>query len=85
MKGKGVAGELLMEIVELESGEFAIRPSGEDGEPVIRVAFSDALKDQLGDGGTEISRVMLTAGIQLVAEAGHEIQAPAPAPRPVIH
>ena len=74
-----------MEIVELDGGEFAIRPSGEEGEPAIRVTFSEALRDQLDDGGTEISRVMLTAGIQLVAEAGHELREPEPEPRPVIH
>jgi len=81
----GESRELVMEIVELEDGEFAIRPSGEGGEPAIRVTFSEALREQLDDGGTEIGRVMLTAGIQLIAEAGHELAAPAPEPRPVIH
>ena len=66
----GITPETVLEIVELEEGGLAIRDMDSDEEPMIKVNFSDELKDQLSDQYLEVARVMLTAGIQMVAESG---------------
>jgi len=65
----GITPETVLEIVELEEGGLAIRDMDSDEEPMIKVNFSDELKDQLSDQYLEVARVMLTAGIQMVAES----------------
>lgn len=66
----GITPETVLEIVELEEGGLAIRDVDSDEEPMIKVNFSAELKDQLSDQYLEVARVMLTAGIQMVAESG---------------
>lgn len=66
--------QLVLEIIELEGGELAIRnPENTDQEPILKVNFSDELKEKLDDQCLDVARVMLTAGIQMVAEAGVEL------------
>lgn len=65
--------EMVLEIVELENGELAIRSAESDSEPMIKVNFSDDLRDKLSDQYLDVARVMLTAGIQMVAESGLDL------------
>lgn len=65
--------EMVLEIVELEDGELAIRSAESDSEPMIKVNFSDDLRDKLSDQYLDVARVMLTAGIQMVAESGLDL------------
>ncbi|WP_370277118.1 hypothetical protein [Pontibacterium sp.] len=80
--------ETLLEIVELENGDLAIRRAEEDGEPLMVVAFSDELRDTLDEKYVDVGRMMLTAGVQMVAESGYSLspagEAPAE-PQPTIH
>ncbi len=80
--------ETLLEIVELENGDLAIRRAECDDEPLMVVAFSEELRDTLEEKCVEVGRMMLTAGVHMVAESGHSLSsAPesAPEPRPTIH
>lgn len=68
------SNQLVLEIIELEDGELAIRnPENTEEEPILRVNFSDELKEKLDDQCLDVARVMLTAGIQMVAEAGVQL------------
>ncbi len=69
--------EMVLEIVELENGELAIRSAETDAEPMIKIEFSDALRDQLDDQYLDVARVMLTAGIQLAVENGVNLKSDA--------
>lgn len=84
----GVAPELVLEIIELESGELAIRSLDSDAEPMIKLQFSEAIRDELEEKCLEVARVMLTAGIQMVAETGLDLTKKTqdePEPLPTIH
>ncbi|WP_299177076.1 hypothetical protein [uncultured Neptuniibacter sp.] len=65
--------EMVLEIIELDDGELAIRHADSDGEPMLRVNFSDELRAKLSDQCLDVARVMLTAGIQMVAESGLDL------------
>lgn len=80
--------ETLLEIVELENGDLAIRRAEEDGEPLMIVAFSDELRETLDEKYVDVGRMMLTAGVQMVAESGYSLSPEAEAsmePQPIIH
>lgn len=82
----GLTPEMVLEIIELESGELAIRNADSDDEPMIKVNFSEELRDKLSGEYLDVARVMLTAGIQMVAESGLELnEAEEPEPEPTIH
>lgn len=80
----GLTPEMVLEIIELESGELAIRNADSDDEPMIKVNFSEELRDKLSGEYLDVARVMLTAGIQMVAESGLELNE-AEEPEPTIH
>lgn len=80
--------ELVLEIVELENGELAIRDAEAGSEPIIKVNFSDEIREKLSDQYLDVARVMLTAGIQMVAESGLDLsegETEEPEPEPTIH
>ncbi len=63
--------EMVLEIVELEEGGLAIRnPDSQSSEPMIKVNFSDEIKEKLNDQYLDVAKVMLTAGIQMMADTG---------------
>jgi hypothetical protein len=68
--------ETVLEIIELDEGGMAIRTADTDDEPMIKVQFSDELKGKLDGQYLEVARLMLTAGIQLVAESGLDLSSP---------
>jgi hypothetical protein len=79
--------DALLEIVMLETGEIVVRRSSEQDEPLLTLSFSDELSSKLGDERINIAKIMLSAGVQLVAEAGarqREAEADVLRP-PVIH
>ena len=82
----GLAPEMVLEIIELEDGELAIRNADSDAEPMIKVNFSEELKDELSGQYLEVARVMLTAGIQMVAESAIDLaENEEPESEPTIH
>lgn len=65
--------ELVVEIVELENGDVALRKAGLDdgsGEPLLKISVADHLKEQMKGQYVDVARIMLTAGVQLIADAG---------------
>mgnify|MGYP000353493482 FL=1 len=64
--------ELLLEIVQLDNGDLALRRADQDKDeqPMLRVGVSDELRETMQEQYVDIARIMLTAGVQLMAEAG---------------
>jgi hypothetical protein len=60
----------LYEIVELPDGEFALQRSGEDGEPLVRIEFSEEARVYLLDAGLDVARAMIDAGIEVIEKLG---------------
>ncbi len=78
--------EMVLEIIELENGEMAIRNADSDAEPMIKVNFSEELREKLSGQYLDVARVMLTAGIQMVADSGLDLSDEEEAePEPIIH
>ncbi len=62
-----MSSSTVFEIVELPSGEIALRKSeGED--PLICIRFSDDAHLALGKAIPEIGKAMITTGIQLIGK-----------------
>lgn len=60
----------VLEIVELEGGEVALRRVDDQGaEPVISIRFSPETLQQCESGRIEIARAMIAAGVQVIANA----------------
>lgn len=82
----GITPETVLEIIELEDGHLAIRHANSDAEPMITVNFSETLRSRLDERYLEVARVMLTAGIQMVAESGFDLtEQDEPEEEPVLH
>lgn len=56
----------LYEIVMLPDGEVVLQRSNEDGEPLIRISFSDEAKYYLRDTRMDVAKAMIDAGIDVV-------------------
>lgn len=67
--GDGMASSLY-EIVELPDGEFALQRPGEDGEPLVRIEFSEEARVYLRDSGLDVARAMIDAGIEAIENLG---------------
>lgn len=74
----------VLEIVDLGDGEIVLRRSGEDSEPLVRVAFSQETREYLMDNSLEVARAMFQAGLQAAAVLLEEDDASAERPR-VLH
>lgn len=64
---------LILELIELESGELIICHAGQSDQPIMKINFSEKLKDNLKEQYLNVAKAMLTAGIQEVAESGLEL------------
>lgn len=62
----------LYEIVELSSGEIALRRSDDDGEPLVYIRFSEESEFHLREQKIEIAKAMIEAGIYAAAEMADE-------------
>jgi hypothetical protein len=66
------ATEVLLELVELPTGEMALTPIDGEGGPVLSIRFSDQLKRMLGPHYLQVARNMMGAGLQGVSQVtGH--------------
>jgi hypothetical protein len=80
----------LLEIVDLGNGEIVLQRAEDNGEPLVRIHFSDECQMYLMDNELDVARAMIQAGIQaasnLVEEEETEVESGAPdaAPR-VVH
>jgi hypothetical protein len=62
----------LYEIVVLPDGEVVLQRSNEEGEPLIRISFSDEAKFFLDDMSVDIAKAMIDAGIEAVEQMNSE-------------
>ena len=67
--------QMLYEIIELPSGEIALCRAGDEGpegEPLVKLAFSEESRFFLGDGYAEVAKAMIEAGLEAVQDMQQE-------------
>ncbi len=57
-----------LEIVELEDGKIVLRRSDAEGEPLVKIEFSEDTRAFLTDATMDVAKAMIGAGIELVSE-----------------
>ncbi|UUM27767.1 hypothetical protein NQU59_01005 [Acinetobacter colistiniresistens] len=56
--------EAVLELVQLEGGELALRNAGsEENEPLVKIQFSDEVKAILGDQTPTVAQHMIQAAL----------------------
>lgn len=58
----------LYEIVELGDGRVGLKRAGEDGEPLVTIAFSSDALSYIQDAKLEIVKAMIEAGLEVTSE-----------------
>ena len=72
-KSKSLSDEATMyEIVEVEEGEFALVRVDGLGDPLVTITFSEASLEYLRGAKTDVAKVMIEAGLDVVAELTEE-------------
>ncbi|MEH6638201.1 MAG: hypothetical protein V7717_02880 [Porticoccaceae bacterium] len=64
----------LYEIIELPDGEYALQRSGEEGEPLVTIGFSEEARLYLLESGLDVARAMIDAGINAVEGLGTDAE-----------
>lgn len=62
----------LLEIVELEDGEFVLRRAEDNGKPLLSIRFSDDSTEQLSEGRFEIVKAMIEAGMDAAGDIAEQ-------------
>ena len=60
------------EIVMLPDGEVVLQRADEEGEPLIRINFSEEALHYLREGSMDVAKAMIDAGIDAVELLGNE-------------
>lgn len=60
--------DMFLEIIELDDGQIALRRADSDDEPIMRISFSEDVRQQLDDECIDVAKVMLTAGIHMISD-----------------
>ncbi len=60
--------EAILELVQLESGELALRNSGSESTPLVTIQFNDDIKALLGDQTPVIAQQMIQAALYALME-----------------
>ena len=55
--------EAILELVQLEGGELALRNAGSEKEPLVTIQFNEELKALLGDQTTVVAQQMVQAAL----------------------
>ena len=55
--------EAILELVQLEGGELALRNAGSEQEPLVKIQFSDEVKAILGEQTLVVAQHMLQAAL----------------------
>ena len=68
--------EAILELVQLENGELALRNAGSEEKPLVTIQFNDEVKALLGDQTTVIAQNMIQAALfGLLEQQMNEMQA----------
>ncbi|WP_296060606.1 hypothetical protein [uncultured Amphritea sp.] len=60
--------DMFLEIIELDDGQIALRRADSDDEPIMRISFSESVREQLEEECIDVAKVMLTAGIHMISD-----------------
>ncbi|MCV6611099.1 MAG: hypothetical protein OIF55_10055 [Amphritea sp.] len=60
--------DMFLEIVEMDDGQIALRRADSDDEPIMRITFSDEVREQLDEEYIDVAKVMMTAGIHMISD-----------------
>ena len=55
--------EAILELVQLEGGELALRNAGSEEEPLVKIQFNPELQNILGDHTNVIAQQMIQAAL----------------------
>ena len=61
-----------LEIIATSDGDIALQRTGDDGEPLVVIKFSDEAKRYLMDNMPEVGRAMIQAGIEAAAQLSEQ-------------
>ena len=68
--------EAILELVQLEGGELALRNAGSEKEPLVKIQFNDEERKLLGDEMPVIAQHMVQAALFAIMEKQvNELQA----------
>ena len=68
--------EAILELVQLEGGELALRNAGSEQEPLVKIQFSDEVKAILGEQTPMVAQHMTQAALfGLLEKQMNELQA----------
>ena len=68
--------EAILELVQLEGGELALRNAGSEQEPLVKIQFNDEVKSLLGDQTALVAQHMIQAALfGLLEKQIHQWQA----------
>ena len=68
--------EAILELVQLEGGELALRNAGSEQEPLVKIQFSDEVKAILGEHTPMVAQHMIQAALfGLLEKQMNELQA----------
>ena len=62
-----------LEIVQLPSGEFALRRADDESTPLVKIRFSSEAKDMLQDNDMAVAKAMITAGLEAAGDASGDV------------
>ena len=60
--------EAVLELVQLEDGELALRNAGSEKEPLVKIQFNDDVKALLGDNMPVVAQQMIQAALFALME-----------------
>ena len=60
--------EAILELVQLEGGELALRNAGSEKEPLVKIQFNDEVKMLVGDQMPVIAQHMVQAALYALME-----------------
>ena len=60
--------EAILELVQLEGGELALRNAGSESAPLVTIQFNEELKALLGDQTTVVAQQMVQAALSGLLE-----------------
>ena len=75
----------LLEIVELEDGEFVLRRANDDSKPLLSIRFSDNSIEELNEGRFEIVKAMIEAGMDAAGDIAEQKSQPKEAETHILH
>jgi hypothetical protein len=75
----------LLEIVELEDGEFVLRRANDDSKPLLSIRFSDDSIEELNEGRFEIVKAMIEAGMDAAGDIAEQKSQPKEAEAHTLH